>query len=47
MDFEWDENKNKINKAKHGISTEREDRTRIISARLAEKKEKEAYYSNC
>lgn len=90
MDFEWDENKNKINKAKHGISfetaarvfldenrveifdarnskenedrfitigkagkilfvvfTEREDRTRIISARLAEKKEKEAYYGNC
>lgn len=43
MDFEWDENKNKINKAKHGISFE----TAIISARLAEKKEKEAYYGNC
>ena len=89
MEFEWDENKNNINKAKHGVSfenatrvfldenrveiyddknskenedrfitigkagkllyvvfTEREDRTRIISARLAEKKEKETYYGN-
>lgn len=87
MDFEWDENKNTSNKAKHGISfetaalvfndknrvelydelhstadeeriitigkvhdvffvvyTERNDKIRLISARIAEKAEKEAYY---
>lgn len=89
MTFEWDENKNEINKKKHGIDfetaalvfedenrierydykhsidedryitigmvdgkaiilfvsyTERHEAIRIISARLAEKREKEAYY---
>ena len=34
MVFEWDEKKNQINKI------------RIISARLANKKEKEIYYGN-
>ena len=89
MEFEWDENKNEINKRKHGISfetasrvfadpfrierydathstleeerlitigmvdnilsvvfTERSENTRIISARQADAKEKEAYYGN-
>ena len=86
--FEWDENKAKINKIKHGVSfkvatkvfedenrierpdynhsqeenrwqvigkvdkilfvvyTERGDITRLISAREADKKEKEIYYVN-
>ncbi len=89
MKFEWDENKNEINKKKHGISfeeaslvfddknavelldhfhstleeerylaigmvhgiltvvfTERREKTRIISARNANAKEKEIYYGN-
>lgn len=89
MRFEWDENKNEINKKKHGVSfedaslvfddknvveifdsvhstleeerylaigmvhnvlsvvfTERGEKTRIISARQANKKEKEIYYGN-
>lgn len=88
MLFEWDEEKNRINKRKHKISfetaanvffdedrieqldefhsddeerwqvigmvdeilfviyTERDDRTRIISARRADKKERRMYYGN-
>ena len=89
MEFEWDENKNEINKIKHGISfetaalafedenrvelfdkfhstleeerfiligkvkgiltvifTERKEKVRIISARIANSIEKEIYYGN-
>ncbi|MBQ3433791.1 MAG: BrnT family toxin [Selenomonadaceae bacterium] len=88
MLFEWDEEKNRINKRKHKISfetaanvffdenrieqldefhsdeeerwqvigmvdeilfviyTERDDKTRIISARRADKKERRMYYGN-
>lgn len=89
MEFEWDENKNTVNKEKHGISfetavlvfndseriemfdrlhstkdeeryitigkagkvlfvvfTERKERKRIISARLANKEERRLYYGN-
>ena len=54
MTFEWDEAKNKINQAKHGISFEgicivshcyrgADDRIPIISARAATQKEKNVY----
>lgn len=65
--FEWDDEKNRINKRKHHVSfetavnvffdencivknqiilTNREERTRIISARRADKKERSEYYGN-
>ena len=36
----------KVRKVLYVVFTEREDKIRIISARLAEKKEKEIYYGN-
>lgn len=51
MTFEWDENKNRINKKKHGVSFEMAvrvylDDKRIISARKAEPEEEAEYYEN-
>ncbi len=59
MKFEWDDNKEQKNIAKHGIDfgtailvfgddnrIEMYDAIRIISARRATQREKEAYYDN-
>lgn len=58
MEFEWDEQKEKLNIKKHHISfniakdvlfvvyTERKEKIRIISARLATEKERSLYYDN-
>ncbi len=42
MDFEWDEDKNRSNIAKHGIGFERA--ARIISARPAKRSERRIYH---
>ena len=42
MIFEWDENKAKINFAKHKVTFE--EAKRIISSRKANKKESEQYW---
>jgi len=50
MQFDWDDEKEKSNIDKHGIDFSTAalvfgDNTRIISARLATKREEEAYYN--
>ena len=47
LKFEWDEEKDRINRQKHGISvvfTERGENIRLISARLATESERRLYY---
>ena len=46
MNFEWDENKNRLNINKHGISFQLAAQVLLISARRATKAEEELYYDN-
>ena len=49
LEFEWDEEKERINISKHVFTvvyTVRTTTLRIISARIATKKEKDTYYGN-
>jgi uncharacterized DUF497 family protein len=44
--FEWDSEKAAANVAKHGVSTDVSDRTRIISAWKAEPADRRAYINS-
>jgi hypothetical protein len=50
--FEWDEEKDELNKKKYGFGflvfyTERNGRIRLFSARLGDKRDREVYFGNC